>query len=72
MEGQVAFLGVSLVGPNRRPIGDLGARPCPGGGDGAQRPETQVCTRTHRRTHASTHCRDPGGPARYGTPGGRP
>lgn len=34
MEGLVALLGVSLVGPNRRPIGDLGARPCPGGGTG--------------------------------------
>lgn len=54
-EGQVAPLGVSLVGPNRRPSGDLGGHPSPGRGSGAQRPETQVCTRTHRRTHASTH-----------------
>ena len=56
-EGQIAPLGVSLVGPNRRPSGDLGGHPSPGRGERGAAPgdtgvhsHTQADTRKHTLT----------------------
>lgn len=72
-EGQVAPLGISLVGPNRRRSGDLQGRPSRGGGAGRSALRHR-CALAHTggHTQAHTHCRDPGGPARCGTSGRRP